>query len=650
MTGLPLTRRLPARVPRGAAEAGAVVVFVLLYLLFKDKWTLAHDAEDKVFNALNDVRDWVEEHRNSNPVFIYIVNYLRLGIGNLFDALRSFLDLVSWPGLSAIAGAAGLVFAGWRVGLLAFAGVLCFGVLGLWDESMDTLALSVAAVLLSLVIGIPLGVLAGQSDRVRKALNPVLDVMQIMPPFAYLAPFALLFSIGAPAAAVVTMIYAIPAAIRITALAVRNVPGETVEASESLGSTRLQTLLKVQLPMARPTIALAVNQTIMMALSMVVITALIDGPGLGQNVIDGLERVNVGASLDAGLAVVVMAIVLDRLMMGAARRAEAVQKAGPGKTDAPRTRRIVLAAGAAVAVVGVVLGQVLSKEFPSALEFRLAPYVNDLTDWIEKNLFSVTDAIKNFFTDVLLNPLQDLLTSSPWWLVIIAVVAIGLRVSGLVPALVAGACLAAIAALGLWEHSMQTLAQVLVAVVITMAIGVTIGVLAARSRVYAAVQRPVLDAAQTMPSFVYLLPALALFSVGRFTAIAAAVIYAVPPVARLVEDGIRRVPETVVEAATAAGSTPRQVLWKVQLPMARRAVLLAANQGIVMILAMVVVGGMVGAGALGYDVVTGFSQNEDWGLGLAAGIATVLLGVMLDRITQGAGGRSEEFQAARKSG
>ncbi len=142
-----------------------------------------------------------------------------------------------------------------------------------------------------------------------------------------------------------------------------------------------------------------------------------------------------------------------------------------------------------------------------------------------------------------------------------------------------------------------------------------------------------------MPAFVYLIPAVALFGPTRFTGIVAALIYAVPPVIRLVEAGIRTVPVTVVEAATAAGSTPRQLLWKVQLPMARPALLLAANQGIVLVLAMVVVGGLVGAGGLGYDVVAGFARRDFFGEGLAAGIAIVLLGIMLDRITQGAGKR-----------
>jgi glycine betaine/proline transport system permease protein len=179
---------------------------------------------------------------------------------------------------------------------------------------------------------------------------------------------------------------------------------------------------------------------------------------------------------------------------------------------------------------------------------------------------------------------------------------------------------------------MQTLATVLVATALTLLIGAWAGVLCARHDRLATAVRPLLDAAQTMPSFVYLLPAVALFGASRFTAIVAAVIFAVPPVVRLVERGIRDVPAPVVEAAVSSGSTPRQLLWKVQLPLARPGLLLAANQGIVMVLGMVVVGGLVGAGALGYDVVAGFSQREDFGRGLAAGFAIVLLGILLDRL------------------
>ncbi|WP_432931615.1 ABC transporter permease [Microbispora sp. CA-135349] len=265
--------------------------------------------------------------------------------------------------------------------------------------------------------------------------------------------------------------------------------------------------------------------------------------------------------------------------------------------------------------------------------------INDVADWIEAHWYAFTGFLNDVVAYGLLNPLQDVLTSAPWWLVTAAVLAFAWRVSGPGPALTAAVCLVDVAALRLWEHAVETLTMVLVASVITIAAGLALGVAAARSRRFAAGLRPLLDAAQTMPSFAYLLPAVALFDNGRFTAITASFIYAVPVVARLVEDGLRAVPGTVMEAARSAGSTDRQLLWKVQLPMARGSLLLAANQGIVMTLAMVVIGALVGAGALGYDVVAGFAQQEDYGKGLAAGVALVLLGVMLDRITQGANGR-----------
>jgi glycine betaine/proline transport system permease protein len=153
--------------------------------------------------------------------------------------------------------------------------------------------------------------------------------------------------------------------------------------------------------------------------------------------------------------------------------------------------------------------------------------------------------------------------------------------------------------------------------------------------------RPVLDAGQTMPAFVYLVPFLAFFAASRFTAIVAAVVFAAPVAIKIVADGIRAVSPTTVEAATAAGSSTWQLITKVQLPMARRSLALATNQGLIYVLSMVVVGGLVGAGALGYDVVAGFSQGQLYGKGLAAGLAIVLLGVLLDRITQAAARRDQ---------
>jgi glycine betaine/proline transport system permease protein len=192
---------------------------------------------------------------------------------------------------------------------------------------------------------------------------------------------------------------------------------------------------------------------------------------------------------------------------------------------------------------------------------------------------------------------------------------------------------------GLWHDTMVTLTMTIVATVMVMVVAVALGVWTGRSHRADTVIRPVLDAFQTIPPFVYLVPALALFATSRFTAIVAAMAYAIPIAAKLVADGIRGVSPTTVEAARSAGITSRQMIAKVQLPMARESLVLATNQGLLYVLAMVVIGGLVGAGSLGYIVVSGFSQSQLFGKGLAAGIAITALGVMLDRIARYAAAR-----------
>ena len=629
--------RLAPGLPRRALAIAAIAVAAAgLYVLFRGQHTLPHDNDASVFEALNDVRRWVDANRNANAVLVVLITGMRLIVSTLFEVCQTVLQSLGWSGLVALVGGLGFLVGGWRMAALMAGGFLSFGVLGLWESSIDTLALTMAAVILSLAIGIPLGILAGRNDRFLRLVTPVLDFMQIMPTFAYLSPLALFFLIGPPTAAIATMIYAIPPAIRITALGIRGVSPTTVEAAASLGASRMQVLRKVQLPMSAKVIVLAVNQTLMMALAMVVITALVDAPGLGKDIIRALQSDDVGEGFDAGLAIVIMAITLDRLTTRASERVD------PGhrrRVAGPEVGRpLVLAVAGLVALATVLAATVLGgSEFPSELRYSFREPVNTATDWVELNLFPYTQAIKNVVTYGLINPLQSVLTSAPWWLVVGAITAVGGLIGGVRAAVVAAVCLVAIAGLQLWEHSMETLVTVLVGTAFTLLLGLALGIASARSDRFATGLRPVLDAAQTMPAFVYLLPAVALFGPTRFMAVFAAIIYAVPPVIRLVEAGIRRVPAATIEAAMSAGTTPRQLLWKVQLPMARPALLLAANQGIVLVLAMVVVGGLVGAGALGYDVVAGFARRDFFGEGLAAGFAIVLLGVMLDRITQGAG-------------
>jgi glycine betaine/proline transport system permease protein len=238
-----------------------------------------------------------------------------------------------------------------------------------------------------------------------------------------------------------------------------------------------------------------------------------------------------------------------------------------------------------------------------------------------------------------------LLDNSPFWLTFAALLAIAFIVGGKRATAWTGVSLGLIIAIGLWQDAMDTLAATLVATVLTMVLGVVVGVWMGRSMMVDRIIRPVLDALQTMPPFVYLVPLLALFGPTRFTGILAGILYAAPVAIKIVADGIRQVSPTTVEAATSAGSNTWQLITKVQLPMSKRTLVLATNQGLIYVLSMVVVSGLVGGGALGFDVVQGFTQLSVFGKGLAAGLAIVLLGVMLDRVTRAAANRADGSRA-----
>ncbi len=639
VTSAAATTRLRT-VPRFAWALVLAAVVGVLYLLFANQFLLPHDNDAPLFGSIRDIREWIDTNRNSNVILSVLVTGVRVGVRGLFDFFDFVLKAISWPALTVIGAAVGFVVGGWRLALLMAAGFLAFGILGFWERSVETLALTLAAVSLSLLIGIPLGIVAGRNDRFMDAIRPVLDVMQIMPTFSYLAPIALFFLIGPATAVIATLIYSIPPAIRITALGIRGVAPASMEAATSLGATRRQLLTKVQLPMARRTIILGVNQVIMMALSMVVITALVNAPGLGKDIIHALQQADVGLALEAGLAVVVMAIMLDRLTTQASERLDPAR--GRVRTLLGSGKPWIRWAFVAGTVAAIVLATALvgNADFPSGLRISFRGPVNDAVTWFASSFYFATDWIRDAVTYTLINPIEGFLASSPWWLVAIVVIGLAFILAGRRQAVTAGLCLVLILALQVWEHSMITLAQVLLATAITLSAGFVLGILSARSDRFSMALRPILDAAQTMPAFVYLIPSLALFGPTRFTAIIAAVVYAVPPVIRLAEVGIRTVPATIREAAVSAGATPRQVLWKVDLPLARPALMVAINQGIIMVLAMVVVGGLVGSGGLGFDVVKGFVRQDWFGQGLAAGLAIVLLGILLDRVTQGAGMRS----------
>lgn len=641
----PLPRAHPAPWWRGRPGAVTLVValMILAFLGWKNHWGWpAALTWNSLSPHLDRFQVWLSDNRNvEHPAFGFrIFNDVASFLDDLVSWLTRFFFWLKWSGTAALGTLVVLRFGGRRAALGTLAAFASFAALGLWEESVETFALTLAAVGLSLAIGMPLGVLAGRSRRFNDAITPVLDAMQIIPAFAYLMPVVILFSVGPGAAVVTTMIYAIPPALRITALGIRGVAANTVEAATALGATRLQLLGKVQLPLARRMLLLAVNQTILFALSMVVIAGLIGGAGLGDAVTNGLYTDPVFA-IFAGTAIVIMAIALDRATEAMAARTDPTHRhLTPDKAN---VLHAYTAACAAAVLAAALLGHLLNAgTYWSRWTAQdwLRTYVQNALDYVQNPgtfLFrDLTNPTGNFIVQHGIQPLRSFFIETPWPVTLLGLVLIAFLLSGLRPALTAFAMLFLAGLIGEWGNAMDTFSQVLVATALTVVVGLAIGVWAAESRWVSRAVRPINDVLQTLPQLVYIIPFIYLMPVSGVPGVVASVLYASPVMIRLVQRGIEGVSPEAVEAASAFGATRLQVLAKVKVPLARDAIMLGVNQAIIMVLAVVVIGGLVGSGALGYEVAQGLQRNA-FGQGVVASLAILALGIALDRVTQGRG-------------
>jgi glycine betaine/proline transport system permease protein len=601
---------------------------------------------------LDNIQNWLAaESAKTDPNFAYrLIHWISSGLDALVRWLYHLLSSwLTWPGTTLLGGLLAWRFGGRRAAVIMVGSFASFAALGLWDDSMQTLALMLVAVALSLLVGVPLGIVAGRSDRFNGLITPVLDAMQIVPAFAYLMPVVIFFSVGPAAAVITTMVYSVPPAVRITALGIRSVPANTVEAALALGSTKRQLLWKVQLPLARRLLLLSVNQTILFALSMVVIAGLINTEGgLGAPVTNGLNS-DPALAILAGVAIVVMAIALDRVTEAIAERTDTAKR----HLDVAGRKRARLATGTVFLSVAVAatLGHLLSAGSAYTrwtAQDWLRTQVQNALDYVQKPttfLFKdITNPVGNFLVAHMLQPLDTFLVETPWFITLAGLAAIAFVLSGLRPATTTILMFALIGAIGEWQDAMDTFSQVLVATAIAVAIGIVLGVLAAEIPWVSRAIRPINDVLQTLPQLVYVIPFVYIFPISYVPGLIASVLYAFPVVVRLVERGVRDVAPETVEAAGAFGATRLQTLVKVKIPLARDAIMLGINQGIIMVLAVVVIAGLVGSGALGYAVAAGLQRGQ-FGIGVVASIAILAMGIALDRVTRGnrsaaKGGRS----------
>ncbi len=617
-------------------------------------------------------------------------------VGYYLEQLEMFLWFKPWPVVTLALVLPALHYGGLRLALFTLFGVLFWGMMDMWDPAMSTLALMGVSVLFSCFFGIILGILCSQNDALEASVRPVLDTMQTMPSFVYLLPAIVFFGIGGPPAAMAIIIYAMPPVVRLTNLGIRQVPETTIEVAESFGSSRLQTLFKVQIPQALPSIMLGINQTIMMALGLAVLAVFIGAGGLGEEVYKALKRLKVGWSVEGGLCIVFMAIIFDRLSLAMSHPKESdmlkdntemkfrllPQRLARNKI-AISFEKLIDIIWYSVAVLGyyfveglAILSERLVKifnknlalsigilvrsfrfllsslfviilvliwdswvmeigYFPKDWQFTIRKPIDNAIDSLIVNpyFYGFTKGLKEFIFFYILNPLEIFLIGLPWLFVLGAFFVISFFSAGMIFAMIAVCLLFFTGLSGVWELTMQTLAAIVASVVVCVLIGLPLGILAAYNKTVDNIVRPILDTMQTMPAFVYLIPVLYFFGGNRVTAVIATVIYALPPMVRMTNLGLRELPKQINEVSDSFGSTEIQSLIKVKLPMASPSIMLGVNQAVIMALAMQVITPLIAGEGLGKEVFRAM-ETADTGRGLIAGIGIVLLAILLDRLTQ----------------
>ena len=542
-----------------------------------------------------------------------------------------FLGLGQLPWIAGVAGITILAHwvGGWRLALLAFLSFLYLAFFNLWRDAMRTMTIVLVAVPLATLIGLALGVWVTRSKRAAAVITPMFDLMQATPHLAYLPPVAALFAFGPVSALIATVIFAMPPMARCTILGLQSVPSDIIESGRMSGCTPRQLLWKVALPSSKRTLMLGLNQVVMQTFAMVVICSIVGASGLGQKLLYSLQQLKIGAAIEQGVAITLIAIVLDRITQAYANR-----PADHQHTDlrwATRHKHLLLFL--VLLVVSYVAAGFVSelKLLPRKMTTTFGTDMDDAIRAFNVVAFDYINPIRNFVTLNMLLPIRDFFLWLPWP-VFVGAIAVGAWRLGRWPVmLLCVALMMSFILTGYWVEAMKTTYLVLVSGIMCLAIGIPVGIWCSRSDRVAQITMSICDTLQTFPSFIYLIPAIMLFRVGDFANVFAIIPYATVPAIRFTYLGLKRIPPVTIEAAIANGATPRQRLIKVELPIALPEIMLGVNQTIMMALAMTAITALIGSTDLGQAVVRAIS-TQNYGRGILAGFFIAALGIIADRL------------------
>jgi len=581
---------------------------------------------------------------------LFLIEFIR---EILIGGLKTVVAFTSWdwitanpwaelPGIPWTIVTAGAVILGYKLngkGLALLAGItmIYISVFGQWKPSMETLSFVLVAAPVSFFLGLVFGIWSYKSKRVEAALNPILNVMQTMPHYAYLVPIMVLFGIGDHAGAIATIIFATPPMVRLTLLGLRKVSPDVVHAGKMSGCNEFQLLFKVLIPTARRDILIGVNQVIMQCLAMAVIASFIGAKGLGWNLLLALNQLRIGLALEAGVCISLIAILLDKMSLAWAHK----------QTDYfanlnffQRHKYGLFFVGAVL--VGLILASVGSFYFKEGYNYLYEiphnkgisgePFWNAGVDWIWDTFFFQLKVFNTWLIVDVLQPMRAAYLRMPVVATFVLVMGTGYIIGGIRSALVVGGFTLFIALSPWWDRALVTTYMATFGVIVSCIFGFTVGTLCQQNKYSTKFMLAVCDIFQTFPSFVYLIPVMMLFGVTDTSVLIAVIVYATIPATRYTIEGLRSVPAGLHDAASMSGVTKFQRLINIEFPIAFPHMMLGVNQTIVFALFMVIIGAFIGTEDLGQYILKALSDKAGGGKGLILGICVAFIALIFDNL------------------
>ncbi len=585
----------------------------------------------------------------SASILFLILAFREILIGGV-DTVVAFtswdwIDANPWaelPGLPWTIVAAAAVILGYKLngrGLAIFAAItmIYISVFGQWEPSMQTLSFVMVAAPISFSLGLVFGIWTYRSKRVEAILNPILNVMQTMPHYAYLVPIMVLFGIGDHAGAIATIIFATPPMVRLTLLGLRKVSPEVIEAGKMSGCNDFQLLFKVLIPTARRDILIGVNQVIMQCLAMAVIASFIGARGLGWNLLLALNQLRIGLALEAGVCISLIAVLLDKMSLAWANKQTDYFA---NLTFLQRHKYGLFFVGAVI--VGLILASVGSVIFKAGFNYlyevphnkgiSTEAFWNAGVDWVWDTFFYQLKIFNTWLIVDVLQPMRAVYLRMPIVATFVLVMGTGYIIGGIRSALVVGGFTLFIALSPWWDRALVTAYMATFGVIVSAIIGTIVGSLCAQHKHSAKFILAICDILQTFPSFVYLIPVMMLFGVTDTSVLIAVIIYATIPATRYTVEGLRSVPPDLQDAGSMSGVTRLQRLFKIEYPLAFPHIMLGINQTVVFALFMVIIGAMIGTEDLGQYILKALSDLKGAGKGLILGLCVAFIGLAVDNL------------------